>query len=119
MRSTAAAAPGRWSSSQSRTQRAAKGHVGTGWVFGLGLVPNVSFGVHWNRMKLLPGMRPFVMSRLSSGSWFVGIDEQTAIVGNGTTWEVHGRGGAMVRHDGGTVTYRSGETFRTGEVEAG
>jgi cyanophycinase len=105
--------------SQSRTQRASRGHVGTGWLFGLGLVPNVSFGVHWNRMKMLPGMRPFVMSRLSPGSYFVGIDEQTAIVGDGTRWEVHGRGGAMVRHEGGTVTYRSGETFRTGDVEPG
>lgn len=99
--------------SQSRTQHATKGHVGTNWLFGLGLVPNVSFGVHWDRMKLMPGMRPFVMSRLSPGVWFVGIDERTAIVGDGVRWEVHGRGGAMVRHEGGTATYRSGETFRT------
>jgi cyanophycinase len=100
--------------SRSPTQGGARGRVGAGWVFGLGLVPNVSFGVHWDRTKLIPGMRAFLMSRVPSHGWFVGIDERTAIVGDGTVWEVHGRGGAMVRHDGGTMTYRSGETFLTG-----
>ena len=103
--------------SRSRSQRAARGNVGTGWLFGLGLVPNVSFGVHWDRMRWIPGMRSFLMSRLSPGVWFVGIEERTAIVGNGVNWEVHGRGGAMVRHDGGTTTFRSGERFTTRDVD--
>jgi cyanophycinase len=105
--------------SQSPTQGATRGRVGARWVFGLGLVPGVSFGVHWNRMRMMPGMRAFMTSRLSPGVWFVGIDERTAIVGDGTAWEVHGRGGAMVCHEGGTVTYRSGETFRTGPDAGG
>lgn len=103
--------------SQSRTQRAARGNVGAGWLFGLGLVPNVSFGVHWDRMRRIPGMRTFTMSRLSPGVWFVGIDERTAIVGDGAAWEVHGRGEVAVRHAGGTATYRSGERFETRDVD--
>ena len=43
---------------------------------GSGSCPNVSFGVHWDRMRWVPGMRSFLMSRLSPGVWFVGIDEQ-------------------------------------------
>jgi cyanophycinase-like exopeptidase len=103
--------------SQSKTQGAARGNLGTGWLFGLGLVPNVSFGVHWDRLRYVPGMRPLMMSRLRPGVWFVGIDERTAIVGDGAAWEVHGRGGVTVRHHGGTAVYRSGDTFSTRDVD--
>jgi cyanophycinase len=41
--------------------------VGATWVAGLGLVPNGSFGVHWDRMRFIPGMRGFVMSRAKGG----------------------------------------------------
>jgi cyanophycinase len=99
--------------SQSRTRRTEAGSLGSSWVFGMGLVPNVSFGVHWDRMRFIPGVRPFVMSRLSPGQWFVGIDERTAILGDGTAWEVHGRGEVTVRHERGTTTHRSGERFVT------
>jgi cyanophycinase len=87
--------------------------VRTGWVFGLGLVPNVSFGVHWDKVKVIPGLRTFVMSRIPKGSWFVGLEERTAIVGDGRRWTVHGVGGAMVRHAGDTEVYREGQVFET------
>ena len=98
--------------SQTREQRRDPG-VKAGWVFGLGLVPHVSFGVHWDKVKVIPGLRSFVMSRIPKGSWFVGLEERTAILGDGQRWTVHGAGGAMVRHAGGTEVYRDGQAFET------
>ena len=42
----------------------AKPRLGTSWLAGLGLIPNASFRVHWDKMRYLPGARPFLMSRL-------------------------------------------------------
>jgi len=86
--------------------------VGATWVAGLGLVPNGSFGVHWDRMRFIPGMRGFVMSR-SKGGWFAGIDERTAILGDGVEWRVFGLGTVSLRLDGERRTVRAGESFST------
>jgi cyanophycinase len=99
--------------SQSRDQRAARGGVGNGWVFGLGLVPNVSFGVHWDRVRFVPGVRPFVMSRIPQDTWFVGIDERTATLGDGVRWEVFGNGTVSVRHARSTMSFEAGRSFET------
>jgi hypothetical protein len=53
------------------------------------------------------------MSRIPKGSWFVGLEERTAILGDGRRWTVFGAGGAMVRHAGGTDVYRDGQAFET------
>ncbi|HSD49661.1 MAG TPA: Type 1 glutamine amidotransferase-like domain-containing protein [Actinomycetota bacterium] len=98
--------------SQSRAQ-ARERRVGASWTFGLGLVPHVSFGVHWDRMGKIPGMRWWVTSRIPESSWFVGIDERTAILGDGERWTVFGRGGVMVVHGGSRSLYPVGETFET------
>jgi len=94
------------------SQRRERG-VKTGWVFGLGLVPHVSFGVHWDKVKAIPGLRSLVMSRIPKGSWFVGLEERTAILGDGQRWTVHGVGGVMVRHARGTEVYLDGQAFET------
>jgi cyanophycinase-like exopeptidase len=96
--------------SQSHDQR---GGGATGWVFGLGLVPHVSFGVHWDRARFIPGMRPLVRAKVPRATWFVGIDERTAILGDGVRWEVFGLGGVEARHERGAQRYRAGETFAT------
>lgn len=98
--------------SQART-REEHGGRSQGWAYGLGLVPHVSFGVHWDKMRFIPGMRPFVMSRVPKGSWFVGVDERTAILGDGEQWRVYGRGTVMVRNGRDTVRYREAEQFET------
>jgi cyanophycinase len=98
--------------SQSREQRRERG-VRTGWVYGLGLVPHVSFGVHWDKVKVIPGLRSVVMSRIPPGSWFVGLDERTAILGEGRRWRVYGVGKVTVRHAGGTEIHEAGATFET------
>lgn len=102
--------------SQAQTDRALRHGMGSGWLFGLGLVPGVSFGVHWDRTRWIPGARPFTTSRLAPGAWFVGIDERTAILGDGITWEVHGRGGVSVHHEGAGQVYRSGQRFEAGDA---
>jgi cyanophycinase len=91
--------------------------LGSTWVSGLGLVEDGSFGVHWDRMRFIPGMRSFVMSRSKSG-WFAGIDERTAILGDGVSWRVFGHGSVSLRLDGATREYRTGERFRTDEEGA-
>ena len=86
--------------------------VGATWVAALGLVPNGSFGVHWDRMRFIPGMRGFVMSK-SKGGWFAGIDERTAILGDGVQWRVFGLGTVSLRLDGERRVIRPGESFST------
>jgi cyanophycinase len=103
--------------SQVQTERAVRHGTGSGWLFGLGLVPGVSFGVHWDRTRWIPGMRPFTTSRLAPGVWFVGIDERTAILGDGSAWEVHGRGGVSVHQGGDGQVYRSGQRFVAGDAD--
>jgi len=77
---------------------------------GLGLIPGVRFGVHWNRW---PGFLPreSIVSGGDPADSFIGIDESTAIVGDGTSWRVFGLGTAEVRRLGRHTKYRSGEEF--------
>jgi cyanophycinase len=89
------------------------GTAGMAWRFGLGLVPHVAFGVHWDRVRRVPGAAWWMSSRLPDGTWFVGIDERTAILGDGTTWTVHGLGSVTVRHDGRVTVHGTGHGFET------
>lgn len=90
----------------------AKPRLGEAWMSGLGLLPHLSLGVHWDRTKYIPGLRPFMMSRSKDGA-FVGIDERTAILGDGERWTVYGVGTAMVRRGGTTTVHHPGESFTT------
>lgn len=90
----------------------AKPRLGGAWVSGLGLLPHLALGVHWDRTKYIPGLRGFMMSR-SKDAAFVGIDERTAILGDGERWRVYGVGTTMVRRGGTTIVHRSGESFTT------
>ena len=86
---------------------------GSSYLFGLGLVPHVSFGVHWDRAARIPGLAWWMTARLPEDTWFVGIDERTAIVGDGDRWEVFGRGQVDVRGPAGRTRYAAGRTFQT------
>lgn len=89
-----------------------KPRLGESWVSGLGLLPHLSLGVHWDRTKYIPGLRPFMISR-SRDATFVGIDERTAILGDGERWTVYGLGTVMVRRAGATTIHRPGGSFTT------
>jgi len=77
---------------------------------GLGLIPRVRLGVHWNRM---PGFLPkeLIVSGGDRADSFIGIDESTAIVGDGTHWRVFGLGNAEVRQLDRHTKYHAGEEF--------
>jgi cyanophycinase len=94
-------------------ERDAEGRRGTSWLFGLGLVPHVSFGVHWDRAARIPGAQWWMTSRLPDDTWFVGIDEQTAILGDGQAWQVTGRGSVTVRGPSARARYGPDERFET------
>jgi cyanophycinase len=89
------------------------GRRGTSWLFGLGLVPHVSFGVHWDRWRRIPGGAWWMTSRVPDDTWFLGIDEKTAILGDGTSWEIFGRSEVEVRGPGVEATFRAGDRFET------
>jgi cyanophycinase len=93
--------------------RSRDGGRGSSYLFGLGLVPHVSFGVHWDRAAKIPGLAWWMTARVPADTWFVGIDERTAIVGDGTRWEVFGQRTVEVRGHDARATYRVGETFQT------
>jgi cyanophycinase len=90
----------------------ARPRFGASWAAGLGLVRGGSFGVHWDRARHIPGLRAFVTNK-AGGGWFAGIDERTAVLGDGTSWRVFGLGGVTFRLDGTSRRVRAGETFST------
>lgn len=90
----------------------ARPRLGAAWVAGLGLIEAGSFGAHWDKVRFIPGMRLFLMSR-ARGGWFAGLDERTAILGDGAAWAVYGRGTVQLRLDGVTRTLKPGEAFVT------
>ena len=93
--------------------RSRDGQRGSSYIFGLGLVPHVSFGVHWDRAARIPGLAWWMTSRVPDDTWFVGIDERTAIIGDGETWEVFGRSSVEVRGPNDRRRYAAGDRFET------
>lgn len=82
------------------------------WAPGLGYVRNVLFGPHWDIVDTwIPGATEFIVGSVRNGQLFVGLDEETAMVGDGRRWTVMGRGGIHVLRDGDWATYRHREIF--------
>ncbi len=82
------------------------------WKPRLGVVRGVLFGPHWDIVDpWIPGARAFIMRSVPPGSAFVGIDEATAMVGDGASWSVVGRGGIHVLADGAWRTFSAGDGF--------
>jgi cyanophycinase len=85
---------------------------GATWSAGLGLVSAGSFGAHWDKMRFIPGMPAFVRWR-AKGGWFAGLDERTAILGDGQEWRVYGLGAVSLHLDGSMRRIGAGKTFTT------
>ncbi|HEX5937048.1 MAG TPA: Type 1 glutamine amidotransferase-like domain-containing protein [Actinomycetota bacterium] len=82
------------------------------WKPGLGLVPETLFAPHWDMVNTwIPGASDFILASVPDGYTFVGLDENTAMVGTGSTWEVMGRDGIHVRRGGEAETYLDGDLF--------
>lgn len=78
---------------------------------GLGLVEHARFGVHWNRVPSLPGMKRLMTAGTEGTDGFVGIDEMTAIAGNGVRWRVFGAGRVEVRRRDARSYFSGGDEF--------
>ena len=79
---------------------------------GLGLVPRTVFTPHWDMVDTwIPGASEFLVTSAPEGSTFIGMDEDTAMIGDGSAWEVHGKSGIHVRVEDAWTTYRDGDRF--------
>lgn len=79
---------------------------------GLGIVRDALFGPHWNMVDTwVPGATEFIVASVGDGHVFVGIDEDTAMLGDGERWRVRGRGSVHVRVDGAFARYGDSAEF--------
>src|SRR5438552_2080105 len=63
------------------------------WRPGLGLFPKTYFGPHWDALDVyVPGLRATIVASVPSDCRLLAIDEDTAVVGDGTGWTVMGVG---------------------------
>lgn len=83
------------------------------WKPGLSYVRGVLFAPHWDTVeRWYPGAHAFIQRSVRPGETLVGIDEATAMVGDGATWEVLGRSAVHVYRAGRWMRAPAGERFR-------
>lgn len=79
---------------------------------GLALFRRAVLAPHWDIVDTwIEGAGEFIVSTVPDGYVFVGLDEDTAMLGDGVEWEVAGKSGIHVLHEGGWTTYRNGDRF--------
>ena len=82
------------------------------WRVGLGLFPRMYFGPHWDALDVyVPGLRQTIIASVPGDSRLLAVDEDTAVVGDGTEWRVIGAGKAAMLEAGEWSEYPSGSTF--------
>jgi len=81
---------------------------------GLGLVPHVRVIPHFDTMpSRVPDVLRNALLRLPEGTTLLGIDEDTALVGGPTEWEVKGRQSVWVLGDGRREEFPCGAVLST------
>jgi cyanophycinase len=82
------------------------------WKPGLRLFPKVAFGPHWDALdRHVPGLRSFFLRSVPDDCLLVGIDERTAMVGDGVEWTVVGLGGVEVHQRSEKRRWTGGDSF--------
>ena len=82
------------------------------WAPGIGYVRNTLFAPHWDIVDTwIAGATEFIAGSVKPGQTFVGLDEDTAMVGDGRSWEVIGRAKIHAMRDGSWSRYAHGDTF--------
>ena len=82
------------------------------WQAGLRVFPKVVFGPHWNMLDTyVPGLSHFMLAAVPPDCRLLGVDEHTAVVGDGATWSVIGLGHGRLMEDGQWRQWQAGETF--------
>jgi cyanophycinase len=83
------------------------------WQPGLGVFPTTFFGAHWDALDgYVPGITDFIVSSVPDGDRLVGIDEDTAMLGDGERWRLEGVGGVHVLSQGEWTEHPPGSTFQ-------
>lgn len=82
------------------------------WGPGLGYFPGVDFAPHWDALdRYVPGLQQFVLDSLTPGALHVLLDEDTAMVGDGRSWTVIGKGAVTLAHSDVEQVFRAGQSF--------
>jgi cyanophycinase len=83
------------------------------WKPGLGYFPEVLFAPHWDMVeRWIPGAQAFIQAAAPEGGSLIALDEHTAMVGDGGTWDVYGRGTIGVFEGGAWAEpYAAGASF--------
>jgi len=82
------------------------------WAPGIGYVRETLFAPHWDIVDTwIPGATDFIVGSVQPGNTFIGLDEDTAMVGDGTSWEVIGRARIHTMLEGQWDRYGHGDTF--------
>lgn len=82
------------------------------WAPGLGFVRDVLFAPHWDIVDMwVPGAGAFIVDSLPPGEMFVGMDEDTAMIGDGTSWQVVGRQKIHLFREGEWNIFAEGDEF--------
>jgi cyanophycinase len=80
------------------------------WAPGIGYVRDTLFGPHWDIVDTwIPGATDFIAGSVGFGDTFIGLDEDTALVGDGRSWEVIGRAKVHVLREGEWTRYAEGD----------
>jgi cyanophycinase len=79
---------------------------------GLGLFPRTHLAPHWDAIdRFVPGLRALIESSVPKEERLLAVDERTALVGDGSSWEVLGAAGVHVREGGAWRSFGAGERF--------
>jgi cyanophycinase len=82
------------------------------WQPGIGYVRDILFGPHWDIVDTwVPGASEFIVGSVRPGQTFVGLDEDTAMIGDGTSWRVLGRRSIHVLRDDAWSEHGDGDVF--------
>jgi len=80
------------------------------WADGLRLFPRTWLGPHWDALDTyVPGLVAHIDASVPADELLIGVDEQTAVVGDGTRWQVIGAGSVHVRDGASWQKLAAGE----------
>ena len=85
------------------------------WRPALGVVERATVFPHYDRIP--EAMAVIMAFQAPRGTFVLGIDEETALVGRDGSWQVHGRARATVWNGRRRERHRPGDVFRLDEVE--
>lgn len=91
----------------------------TPWRAGLRVFGQAVLAPHWDALDAyVPGLRPWIERSVERDVTLVGIDERTALLGDGPSWRVVGSGHVHVRRDGLWTTFHPGDEAPPGILGA-